>query len=265
MPERNIVYFASDMHFGIPDRESSLLREIKFVKWLDYVSEDASDIYFMGDMFDFWFEWRFVVPKGYIRLLGKLAELSDQGIQLHFFIGNHDMWMFSYMESELNARLYKTDQIFEIQGNKLYLSHGDGLGPGDHGYKFIKKLFRNRFAQWLYARLHPNFAVWLALFFSKKSRYSNQVKNSANALRERKLTENQIIHAKNVLKTLPVDSFIFGHQHSPLNENIGNSVVVYNIGNWINDFTYLKMERGEIQNYTFKNDIPEKIREQEEK
>lgn len=252
-----LVYFVSDMHFGIPDRNSSFEREKLFVKWLEQVSSDTSDIYIMGDMFDFWFEWNHVIPKGYVRLLGKLAKLSDQGIQLHFFTGNHDMWMFSYLQKELNARLYRKDQITNIQGKNVYLSHGDGLGPGDHGYKFIKKLFRNPFAQWCYARLHPNFAVWLALFFSKKSRYFNQAKNSSNALRERKLTENQIIHAKKILQKENIDYFIFGHQHTPLNEKVSDSVEIFNIGNWMYDFSFLKMEDGKITHYTFKNGTSE--------
>jgi UDP-2,3-diacylglucosamine hydrolase len=249
---RGSVYFVSDMHFGIPDSKSSLVREKLFVNWLDRIASNASDIYFMGDMFDFWFEWKHVVPKGYIRLLGKLAMLSDAGIQLHFFIGNHDMWMFSYLQKELNAHIYRKDQIVEIQGKTIYLSHGDGLGPGDHGYKFIKKLFRNPLAQWLYARLHPDFAVWLANFFSRKSRYSNKARNAADNLRERRLTDNQIIHARQILEKQHIDVFIFGHQHTPVHELINEKASVYNIGNWISDYTFLKMENGILSHCTFK-------------
>jgi UDP-2,3-diacylglucosamine hydrolase len=248
------VYFVSDMHFGIPDRKSSLIREEKFVEWLDMIAKDASDIYVMGDLFDFWFEWKHVVPKGYISLLGKMAELSHAGIRFHFFTGNHDMWMFSYFQKELNAQLYRQDKMITIQGKQLYLSHGDGLGPGDYGYKFIRKIFRCSFAQWLYARLHPNFAVSLALFFSRKSRYTNQKRNTANQQRERRLTDNQIVHSKKVLKQQHIDYFIYGHQHTPVFEKISEHTILINIGNWIQDFTYLKMKEGLVEQLRFQQE-----------
>jgi len=251
MSKRDTIFFVSDMHFGIPDRSSSLERELLFVKWLDEVSDKASDIYIMGDMFDFWFEWKHVVPKGYMQLFGKMAALADRGVRFHFFIGNHDMWMFSYFQTELGAQIYRKDAIVSLQNKTLYLSHGDGLGPGDYGYKCIKKLFRNRFAQWCYARLHPNFAVGLAMFFSRKSRYSNKVKNNANALRERKLTDNQIIFANKVLQKQKVDYFIFGHQHTPVFESINEKSTIINIGNWLSDYTYISMKDGEVKMNAF--------------
>jgi len=252
------VYFVSDMHFGVPDRESTLMREKLFVSWLDLIAPDASDIYIVGDMFDFWFEWKHVIPKGYIRLFGKMAELSDMGIRFHFFTGNHDMWMFSYFQKELGAVIYPKDIITEIQNKTLYISHGDGLGPGDQGYKFIKKLFRNPVAQWLYARVHPNFAVWLALFFSRKSKYANIRKNEANSARKRKITDSQTVHAKKVLKHQQIDYFVFGHQHFPVSDQITESSVLFNIGNWLTDFTFLKMHNGYLHHLTFKNAIIEK-------
>jgi UDP-2,3-diacylglucosamine hydrolase len=201
----------------------------------------------MGDIFDFWFEWKHVVPKGYIRLFGKIAELSDKGINFHFFIGNHDMWMFSYFEKELGATIYRKDIIKILHNKTLYLSHGDGLGPGDYGYKFIKSIFRNTFAQWLYARFHPNFAVWLALFFSRKSRYSNQIKNNKNKQRENELISRQLTFATEILKKQNIDYFILGHQHSAVSKKISETSTMFNIGNWIDDFTYLKLENGEIK------------------
>lgn len=244
--KKKCVYFASDMHFGIPDIESSKERESLFISWLNKIKADATDLFIMGDMFDFWFEWKHVVPRGYIRLLGKLAELSDEGIRLHFFIGNHDMWMFDYFEKELKAKVYKENEIFELQGKKIFLSHGDGLGPGDNGYKFIKAIFRNKISQWFYARLHPNFASSLALFFSNKSRYSNIKKNTENSQRERQLTVSQVVFAKETLKTEHIDYFIFGHQHTPEKEELSQNSKLYNIGNWLTDFSYLKLENGEI-------------------
>lgn len=249
--DKDCIYFVSDMHFGIPDRQSSLARENLFIEWLNQISLDATDLYIMGDMFDFWFEWKHVVPRGYIRLLGKLAELSDKGIKLHFFIGNHDMWMFDYFEKELNAKIYKQDKLVELHGKKIFLSHGDGLGPGDIGYKFIKSIFRNKVSQWFYARLHPNFATSLALFFSNKSRYSNIKKNTENHQRERQLTKSQIIFANETIKTQNIDFFIFGHQHTPEKEELSKETTLYNIGNWITDFSYLKLKNGVIYQEKF--------------
>jgi UDP-2,3-diacylglucosamine hydrolase len=262
MSEKNInnpnqqaksVYFVSDMHFGVPDRLSSLRREKLFVSWLDHIASEASDIYIMGDMFDFWFEWKHVIPKGYIRLFGKMSQLSDMGVRFHFFTGNHDMWMFSYFQKELGAVIYRKDLMIEIQNKTLYISHGDGLGPGDYGYKIIKKLFRNPIAQWLYARFHPNFAVWLALFFSRKSKYANIRKNETNKHRTRKLTDSQIVHSKKILNTQKIDFFVFGHQHTPVYEQITESSVLFNIGNWLTDFTFLKMQKGQIEHLKFNN------------
>lgn len=248
---KHCIYFVSDMHFGIPDRDSSFMREELFIDWLNQISKDATDLFIMGDMFDFWFEWKHVVPRGYIRLLGKLAELSDNGINLHFFIGNHDMWMFDYFEKELKAKIYRKNQIIELQEKKLLLSHGDGLGPGDNGYKFIKAIFRNKISQWFYARLHPNFATALALFFSNKSRYSNIKKNTENHQRERQLTVSQVVFAKETLKNEHIDYFIFGHQHTPEKEDLSQNSTLYNIGNWITDFSYLKLENGKISQEKF--------------
>ncbi len=247
------IYFASDMHFGYPDKETSLKRELLFVQWLDEISADASDVYIMGDLFDFWFEWKYVVTKGYIRLLGKIAELSDKGIQFHFFTGNHDMWMFSYLQKELGVYIYYKDKTVTLQNKTLYLSHGDVLGRGGYANKFMKRLFANDIAQWCYARFHPDFAVKLAFFFSRKSRYSNQIKNAKFINRENKLTDRQIIYAKEILKTQHIDYFIFGHQHKAVKTNIGNNTIVFNIGNWLNIYTFLQMRNGEIKHKTYIN------------
>src|SRR5512138_1772349 len=161
------IYFASDFHFGIPDHASSLEREKRFISWLDTVRKDAEAIYLMGDLFDFWFEYRKVVPMGYSRLLGKLAEITDSGIPVHLFRGNHDMWAFGYLARELNLIIHSGPEFTGFGGKKFYLAHGDGLGPGDHGYKFIKKVFAGRFNQWLFGWLHPDLGIPMALFWSR--------------------------------------------------------------------------------------------------
>lgn len=164
------IYFLSDFHLGAPDAVSSLQREKKIVQFLETIKNDAEQIFIVGDMFDFWFEYSTVVPKGYVRLLGKLAELTDSGIRIHFFVGNHDMWMRDYFQTELNIPVYFEPKTFEFSGKKFYIGHGDGQGPGDAGYKFLKKIFRNRICQWLFGIIPPAIGMRLANYFSKKSR-----------------------------------------------------------------------------------------------
>ena len=167
---KNKIYFISDFHLGVPDYERSLDREKKIVRWLEFIKTDAAELYLLGDVFDFWFEYKHAVPRGYVRLLGKLAELSDSGIKIHYFTGNHDMWVFDYIPKEIGATLYREPVIRTYGEKKFFIGHGDGLGPGDHGYKFIKKIFASKTCQWLFARFHPNFGTWLANYFSRKSR-----------------------------------------------------------------------------------------------
>lgn len=170
LTDQKKIYFASDFHFGVPTYEASLQREKLVVQWLDEMSADADAIYLVGDIFDFWFEYKEAIPKGFVRFLGKIAELTDKGIAIHFFTGNHDMWMFGYLEKELNVTIHREPIVLEVNGKKLLVGHGDGLGPGDKGYKFIKKVFSNRFFQWCFARLHPNFGIGIANYFSRSSR-----------------------------------------------------------------------------------------------
>src|SRR3954470_21300966 len=164
------IYFLSDFHLGAPNPAASLDREKRIVKFLDEIKDSAATIFVVGDLFDFWYEYKRVVPRGYVRILGKLAELTDAGIPIHFFVGNHDMWMKDYFQKELNIPVYFEPVSFEFNSKKFLVGHGDGLGPGDHGYKFIKKIFRNRFCQWLFGLLPPQAGIGLANYFSRKSR-----------------------------------------------------------------------------------------------
>jgi UDP-2,3-diacylglucosamine hydrolase len=239
IPTGKKIYFISDFHLGVPDHARSLEREKKIVRWLNKIQSDAAIIYLMGDVFDYWFEYKHAVPKGYVRLLGKLAELSDSGIEIHYFTGNHDMWVFDYLPTEIGLTLHREPIFKEYNQQKFYLGHGDGLGPGDHGYKFIKKLFANRIAQWLFARFHPNFGISLMRYFSKKSRIATG-DDDANFLGEDK--EWLIIHSKEVLQKEHFDYFIFGHRHLPLDINIGNKSRYINLGEWINHFMYAEFD-----------------------
>jgi UDP-2,3-diacylglucosamine hydrolase len=228
------IYFASDCHLGVPDYASSLQREKIFVKWLDTIKSDAKEIYLLGDIFDFWFEYKQAVPKGFVRLLGKLAELSDAGIIIHYFTGNHDMWMFSYFPKELNIPVYRKPVSREMNGKKFFIAHGDGLGPGDYKYKLIKKIFSNKVCQWLFARLHPNFGLWLIKYLSRKSRVANGDTDEV-FLGEDK--ERLIQFVKQNEKTNHYDYYIFGHRHFPLDITIGNARQI-NLGDWVKNFSY---------------------------
>ncbi|MBL0328492.1 MAG: UDP-2,3-diacylglucosamine diphosphatase [Bacteroidetes bacterium] len=248
MPDKTKIYFASDFHLGVPSYEKSLEREKRIVKWLDEIKHDAKEIYLMGDMFDFWFEYKYVVQKGFIRLLGKIAEIVDSGTPVTLFTGNHDMWMFGYLEKELGVTVHKNPITREYYGKKFYLGHGDGLGPGDNGYKFIKKIFSSTVCQWLFARIHPNFGAGIASFWSKKSRASNAPKDE-----QFKGEENEwlAVYCKEVLQKEHFDYFIFGHRHLPLDIKLSEKSRYINLGEWINYNTYAVFdgEKLELKEY----------------
>ena len=230
MSNKNKIYFASDFHLGVPNYKASRDREALLVSWLNFIENDAAEIYLLGDVFDFWFEYKTVVPKGYVRLLGKLAELCDNGVSINVFTGNHDMWLFSYLEVEVGVNIIREPIIKKINGKYLYIGHGDGLGPGDYSYKVLKKVFSNKICQWFFARLHPNFSFGIAQFWSGKSRISNSKKEDAFTTKE---NEWLYQYAKEVLKNQHVDYFIFGHRHLPLDLKIEQTEARYiNLGEW---------------------------------
>lgn len=238
------TYFASDFHLGSDAKFTSRERERQLVQWLDQIKEDAEALYLVGDVFDFWFEYSTVVPKGYVRLLGKLAELRDDGLPIYFFIGNHDMWMFKYFEEEMGIPIYRKPIIREIHGKTFFIGHGDGLGPGDHGYKMIKKIFANPVCQWLFARLHPNFGIKLANFWSNKSREANKHENQF--LGEDK--EWLIAYCNRKLETLDIDYFVFGHRHLPIDHLLKNGKTRYvNLGDWLNFYSYAVYDGEELR------------------
>lgn len=228
------IYFASDFHLGVPSYEKSLEREKRLVAFLDSIKGDVEELYLLGDVFDFWFEYKTVVPRGYVRLLGKIAELSDSGIKIHYFTGNHDMWTFDYLEKELNVTIYRAPIEINYNNRSFYIGHGDGLGPGDHGYKFIKKVFASKVCQWLFARLHPNFGIGIANYFSKKSRIATGTSDEKFLGDEK---EWLVIYSKEILAKKHFDYLIFGHRHLPLDIKIDSSRYI-NLGDWIQYFTY---------------------------
>jgi UDP-2,3-diacylglucosamine hydrolase len=229
------IYFASDQHFGAPTAELSFPREQKFVAWLDVVKKDAEAIFLLGDLFDFWFEYTTVVPKGFIRVLGKLAEIRDSGIPVYFFVGNHDLWMSDYFDKELNIPVYYTPQTFVFNDKKFLIGHGDGLGPGDKGYKRMKKVFKHPVSKWIFRWLHPDIGVKLAQYLSVKNKL---ISGAEDVIFLGEDNEWLILYAKRKLETQHFDYFVFGHRHLPMEIELGNDSKYLNLGDWIGYFTY---------------------------
>jgi UDP-2,3-diacylglucosamine hydrolase len=234
MNARNKLYFASDFHLGAGTYAKYREREARLVRWLDFIKADAAEVFLMGDVFDFWFEYKTVVPKGYIRFLGKLAELADAGVKIYFFKGNHDMWMFDYFECELNATIISDELEIERGGKKFYLHHGDGLGPGDNTYKILKKIFRSKLCQWLFARIHPNLGVGIANYWSSHSRIANEEKEELKPDQHEWL----VIYCRDLLKTHFYDYLIFGHRHLPLDTKLSRESRYVNLGEWVLENSY---------------------------
>lgn len=235
IPQGKKIYFSSDNHLGAPTQEESLPREKIFVKWLDSIKDDAEVIFLLGDLFDFWFEYKTVVPKGFVRTLGKLAELRDSGIQIHFFVGNHDLWMHDYFEKELGIPVYHEPKEFVFNNKQFFIGHGDGKGPGDKGYKRMKKVFTNPFSKWLFRWLHPDIGVRLAQHLSIKNKLISGDEDR-EFLGEDKEWLAQ--YSKKKLESKHFDYFVFGHRHLPLEIKLGENSTYFNLGDWINHYTY---------------------------
>ena len=243
MSDKQKIYFASDQHFGIPDVESSKLREKKFMSWLDEIKSDAKAIFLLGDLFDFWFEYKTVVPKGFVRVLGKIAELRDSGIPIYFFVGNHDLWMIDYFETELGIPVYHRPKEFEFEGKTFLIGHGDGLGPGDKGYKRMKKVFSHPLSKWFYRWLHPDIGVKLAQYLSTKNKLISGDED-IKFLGE----DNEWLaqYAKRKLEQKHYDYFLFGHRHMPMEIKVGENSTYINTGDWISHFTYAVFDGKEL-------------------
>jgi UDP-2,3-diacylglucosamine hydrolase len=242
------VYFLSDFHLGAPNDTESRKREDRLVRFLQDARKDAGIIFIVGDIFDFWFEYKTVVPKGFVRILGTLAQIADEGIQLHIFTGNHDLWMQDYLSKELNAKLYFEPQTFTIQNKQFLIGHGDGLGPGDEGYKRLKKIFTNPICQWLFRWLHPDAGIQLANYFSRKSRAKT---GNADELFLGEDKEWLILYTKEKAKTMAVDFFIFGHRHYAIDLKISDKSRYINLGDWIRLNSYAVFDGTDLQLLTW--------------
>ncbi len=245
------IYFASDQHFGLPNAEKSLLREKKFIAWLESIQQEAKAIFLLGDLFDFWFEYKKVVPKGFVRVLGKLAELSDNGIEIHYFTGNHDLWVRDYFQKELNWKVYKKPTEFTFNNKLFLIGHGDGLGPGDTGYKIMKKVFTNPISKWFYRWLHPDIGVAMAQHLSLKNKLISGDEDVRFLGEE---NEWLVQYCKRKLAQKSYDFFLFGHRHLPMTINIDKSKYV-NTGDWISHFTYAVFDDTDLILKTYKKDM----------
>jgi len=238
------IYFSSDHHLGAPTPSESLPREQKFVHWLDAVKEDAAALFLLGDLFDFWFEYGTVIPKGFSRALGKLAELTDAGIPVYYFVGNHDLWMNGYFEQELNIPVYHQPQEFEFNTTTFFIGHGDGLGPGDKGYKRMKKVFTNPFFKWMFRWLHPDLGVKLAQYLSVKNKL---ISGDEDVTFLGAKNEWLVQYAKRKLGEKHRHHFIFGHRHLPLEIELGQGARYTNLGDWITHYTYAVFDGTELK------------------
>ncbi len=246
--DKGKIYFVSDVHLGASALNNNVEREKRFVSWLDKIKEDASEIFLMGDIFDYWFEYRKVVPRGFTRTLGKIAEIVDSGIKVHFFTGNHDIWVFDYLPAELGVQVHKKEMRVSFSGKNFFLAHGDGLDPFDKGYHFLKKIFTNRFFQWAFARIHPNLGVSMAHNWSKNSRLTKGMGEGFKG--EEK--EGLYVFAKETLKREDIDFFIFGHRHLLLDLPMNKKTRYINLGDWISHFSYGVFDGEKFELKTFK-------------
>ncbi len=243
-------YFISDAHLGVDSEITSDKREELMIKWLDEIKEDALEISLVGDIFDFWFEFKHVVPRGFSRLLAKLRELSDSGIKIKYYTGNHDMWVFDYLPKAIGAELIRSTEIIEVDGKKLFVGHGDGLGSYDKKYNFLKKIFSAKFFQFLFRLVHPEISFRIALAWSSSSRKSHKYPD--------KIDHNEewlVKYAKSVLKKQHIDYFIFGHRHIPIKIEIGENTDFVNLGDWLINFTYAVYDGKGIELKSYKREL----------
>ncbi len=240
---RSKLYFLSDFHLGSPDKKESLKREKRLISLLEEMSTKAHSIFFLGDVFDFWMEYRHVVPKGYVRFLGKVAELSDQGINIYFFKGNHDMWMFGYLKDECGAHIITDELSIKIGAKKFLVGHGDGLGPGDTRYKMLKKIFRNPICIWLFRLVHPDLGIGLANAWSQHSRTKNLEKGEVFLGEKEWLWQ----YCKKEHEKQARDYYIFGHRHLNLDLEVIPAGRYINLGEWITDSKYVEFDGKDCQ------------------
>ena len=239
----NKVYFLADAHLGSKSHADSVETERKLCRWLDEVKGDAAVIFLMGDIFDYWYEYRYVVPKGFTRLLGKLGELTDAGVEIHFFAGNHDLWLTDYLTVECGLILHHEPLITMIGDKKFFLAHGDGLGDESRSFHLLRKLFHNQFLRKCFSAVHPRWTIPLAYSWSNSSRASGGVVPYLGEERE-----YLVRFAKSKLQEIPdINYFVFGHRHILLDLPIAQNSRVIMLGDWITLFSYAEFDGENMQ------------------
>lgn len=248
MTDRTKIYFVSDAHFGIDAKYSSDFREKLMIKWLDEIKLDATELILGGDMFDFWFEYKHLVPRGFASLFAKLRELCDSGIKISYYAGNHDMWTFGYIEQVTGAELIRGTRVREIAGKTFYIGHGDGLGPYDKRYNFLKKIFSSTFFQFLFRLVHPSITFRIANAWSSSSRKKHRYPDKMNFE-----DEWLVKYARTVLQSQSVDYFVFGHRHIPFQHSLNDKTLFTNLGDWLFSFSYAVFdgEKMELKKYDY--------------
>jgi UDP-2,3-diacylglucosamine hydrolase len=236
------IYFASDFHLGSPDYAESRAREDRVVRWLSSIESGCSELFLMGDIFDFWFEYDTVIPKGFIRLQGKLAAMTDAGIKIYFFKGNHDMWVKNYFSDEMGIEIVSDEKVIERSGKRFFLHHGDGLGPGDRKYKMLRKIFRNPFCQWLFSIIPPRIGLGIANWWSGSSRSANHKDEVFEGLENEWLA----VYANQILLKEHYDYFVFGHRHLPLDLVLNEKSRYVNLGEWMNYNSYAVFDGNDL-------------------
>ena len=249
LPEGKKAYFASDVHLGLYPYDKSRERERFFVSWLDSIKKDAGALFLVGDIFDYWYEYKKVTARGFVRFLGKLCEITDSGIPVYFFTGNHDVWVFDYLPSETGVMVFKNPIEIEMNHRKFYIGHGDGVGPGDNGYKMLRKIFHSKFLQFLFSKIHPNITYALGHNWSKHSRYSKGLVEQFLGMDK----EYNILFAQDYRKENKIDYFVFGHRHIPMDIKLSEDSRLINLGEWISACTYAEFDGMEMNLCSFRD------------
>ncbi|MBE2289957.1 MAG: UDP-2,3-diacylglucosamine diphosphatase [Chitinophagaceae bacterium] len=244
LPAGKKIYFASDFHFGIPDRASSTEREKRICRWLDEIAPTAEQIFLVGDLFDTWFEYKNVVPRGFTRFLGKIAELRDKGLHIEVFTGNHDLWMLDYFHTEFGIPVHHGPITREVNGKKFFIAHGDGLGPGDTGYKILKTVLRSPLSQWLYRRVHPDTGVGLAGWFSRLGPKHADIPEKEFLGPDREMLVQFCLET---LKHHHYDYFVFGHRHIAIEFPLSANSLYVNLGDWIRYDSYGEFDGDQLR------------------
>lgn len=239
------VYFLSDAHLGSLAIDHSRMHERRLVRFLDSIKHKAAAIYLLGDMFDFWYEYKYVVPRGYTRFLGKLSELTDLGVEIHYFTGNHDIWAYNYLEQECGVILHKKPLTTEIYGKVFFLAHGDGLGDPDKKFKLLRALFHNRFCQIMFSAIHPRWSQWLGMTWAKHSRLKR--KNNEEPAYMGESREHLVLFTKKYIQYHSnVDYFIYGHRHIEVDLQLTKKARLMILGDWITQFSYVVFDGNHI-------------------